>query len=144
MQESTRSHSGKFPEVDGGLTLAILTECVGENPIGRVCSLAYGMVQQKFIDSRVSVRVPLKLTLEIEGEDFKCEGETVLVNQHGALITASAPLQPGSRIWINVYITCKRCAARIIYRSQTEPNQYGVKLETSGSIWGVSLTPTAR
>ncbi len=97
------------------------------------------MPPEGFKEARRSTRVPLKVTIEVEGEELKCEGETIIVNLHGALISVSKDLQVGMRIWIFVYITGKRCPARVV--SAPAPLQCGIELEQPQNIWGVSLTP---
>ena len=44
-----------------------------------------------FRESRRSTRVPLKVAIEVEGgsESLTCEGDTVVVNLHGALISTA-------------------------------------------------------
>ena len=60
-----------------------------------------------FRDSRRSTRVPLLVTIEALGiaEPLTCEGETIMVNLHGALISTSVALSAGMKITIHVYLT---------------------------------------
>ena len=48
-------------------------------------------------ESRRSTRVPLKVVIEAQGitEPLTCEGETIVVNLHGALISTPAVLKVG-------------------------------------------------
>jgi hypothetical protein len=71
-----------------------------------------------FRESRRSTRVPLKVLIAIEGggaESRACEGETIVVNLHGALIATAIGLSTGMRISIHVYLTDKRAVARVVY-----------------------------
>ena len=97
------------------------------------------MSPERFQESRRSTRVPLKVTIEVEGQELKCEGETIIVNLHGALIEVTAALEVGMRISIYVYITDKRSKARVV--SVPNPLQCAIELEKPQNIWGVSLTP---
>ena len=92
-------------------------------------------------ESRRSTRVPLKITLEILGtsEPLTCTGETIVVNLHGALISCSHELQPGMQIVVHVYLTGKKCGARVVNIHPENPSHYGIELEEPVNIWGVSL-----
>ncbi len=93
-----------------------------------------------FRESRRSTRVPLKVVIAIEG-GRTCNGETVVVNLHGALITTAIGLSSGMRISIRVYLTDKRAAARVVYIDPKNPLLCGVELDEPRNIWGVSLPP---
>lgn len=69
-----------------------------------------------FRESRRSSRVPLKVRIEAQGvtEPLTCEGETIIVNLHGALISTAVALSVGARIEIHVYLTDKRADAKIV------------------------------
>ena len=99
--------------------------------------------QQPLTESRRSTRVPLKITLEIlgESEPLTCTGETVVVNLHGALISCSHPLQPGMKIVVHVYLTGKKCGARVVNINADNPSHYGIELDQPVNIWGVVLPP---
>jgi hypothetical protein len=58
------------------------------------------------------------ITVEGGAESRSCEGETILVNLHGALIATVVGLSTGMRISIHVYLTDKRAAGSgCLYRS---------------------------
>ena len=94
-------------------------------------------------ESRRSTRVPLKVVIAVEGgaETQKFEGETVVVNLHGALIATAAGLTTGMRISIFVYLTDKRAAARVVYINPENPLHCGIELAEPQNIWGVPLPP---
>ena len=96
-----------------------------------------------FRDLRRSTRVPLKVVIAIEGgaEARTCEGETIVVNLQGALIATAIGLRTGMRISIQVYVTGKRAAARIVYINPENPLHCGIELDEPRNIWGVSLPP---
>jgi hypothetical protein len=96
-----------------------------------------------FRESRRSTRVPLKVLITIEGgaESRTCEGETIVVNLHGALIATVIGLSSGMRISIRVYLTDKRAAARVVYIDPKNPLHCGIELDEPRNIWGVSLLP---
>jgi hypothetical protein len=76
-----------------------------------------------FRDSRRSTRVPLLVTIEALGiaEPLTCEGETIMVNLHGALISTSVALSAGMKITIHVYLTGKRATAEVVYVDPEKP-----------------------
>jgi len=90
---------------------------------------------------RRSTRVPLKVIIAIEAgaETRTCEGETIVVNLHGALIATAIGLSTEMRISIHVYVTDKRAAARVVYIDPDNPLHCGIELDEPRNIWGVSL-----
>jgi hypothetical protein len=79
----------------------------------------------------------------VEGgaEPRTCEGETIVVNLHGALIETAIGLSSGMRISIHVYLTDKRAAARVVYVDPKNPLHCGIELDKPRNIWGVSVRP---
>ncbi len=96
-----------------------------------------------FRESRRSSRVPLKVAIAVEGDaaSLTCEGETVVVNLHGALISSGIALGVGMRISIHVYLTDKRAKARVAYIDPEDASRCGVELDQPQNIWGVPLPP---
>lgn len=96
-----------------------------------------------FPEFRRSTRVPLKvvITVEEESDHRNCEGETVIVNLQGALITTEVALKVGMKISIHVYMTDKHAAAKVVYIDRDKPLQCGVELAEPQNIWGVPLPP---
>jgi len=94
-------------------------------------------------ESRRSTRVPLKITITVKGEAeaFTCEGETVVVNLHGALIKTARELLAGQRIELHVYLTGKSAGARVVHMSNEDRLHSGIELDHPMNIWGVSLPP---
>ena len=94
-------------------------------------------------DRRRSTRVRLKVAVEAQGisEPLNCEGETVVVNLHGAFISTAIALRVGMTIDIGVVVTGKRARATVIYVDHEQPRLCGVALEQSQNIWGVALPP---
>lgn len=101
------------------------------------------LLPSTFRESRRSTRVPLKVVISVEGstDRLACEGETIVVNLHGALLSTAVALRPGSRISIQVYLTGKRSAARVVYVDPGNPLRCGIELHPPQNIWGVSLPP---
>ena len=98
-----------------------------------------------FRESRRSTRVPLKVAIEVVGSEHErltCDGETIVVNLHGALISTSIALKIGMQISIHVYLTNKRAKARVAYVDPKNPSSCGIELRQPQNIWGVSLPPT--
>ena len=97
-----------------------------------------------FHESRRGTRVPLKVVITVvEGgaERRTCEGETIVVNLHGALLATAIGLSVGMRISIHVYLTDKRAKARVVYVDPAKPQHCGIELDEPRNIWGVSLPP---
>jgi len=94
-------------------------------------------------ESRRSTRVPLKVLIRVEdnAESLTCEGETVVVNLHGALLTTAQPLKLSSHIVIQVHLTGKQAAAEVAYVDTENPLRCGIALVEPRNIWGVSLPP---
>jgi hypothetical protein len=92
---------------------------------------------------RRSTRVPLTIRIEAQGvtEYLTCEGQTIVVNLHGALIQTSVALTVGMQIEIHVYLTAKRAAAEVVYLNSEKPFCYGIELAKPQNIWGISLLP---
>ena len=96
-----------------------------------------------FDQQRRSTRVPLKLAITVESGagSRTCDGETIVVNIHGALIATAMKLSVGMRILIHVYLTDKRAAARVVYVDPEKPLHCGIELDEPRNIWGVSVPP---
>jgi hypothetical protein len=93
--------------------------------------------------SRRSTRVPLKVSVKAQGitEPLICEGETIIVNLHGALISTSVALRLGMKIEIAVHLTGKHANAEVVYVDPERPLRCGIALVTPRNIWGISLPP---
>ena len=74
------------------------------------------MSSERSVESRRSTRVPLKVVIrEWVTHSLVCEGETIIVNLHGALISTPVALSKGMRIQIQVFLTDKRAQAEVVY-----------------------------
>jgi hypothetical protein len=95
-------------------------------------------------ESRRSTRVPLKVVISVAETDHNltCEGETIVVNLHGALLSSEIALSLGTRISIQVYWTGKRSGAHVVYVDSQNRLQCGIELDQPQNIWGVSLPPS--
>jgi hypothetical protein len=94
-------------------------------------------------ESRRSTRVPLKVLIKAQGiaEPLICEGETIIVNLHGALISTAITLSAGMKIEIDVYLTGKHANAEVVYVDPEKPLHCGIALAIPQNIWGISLPP---
>lgn len=94
-------------------------------------------------ESRRSTRVPLKVVIAAQGlsEPMTCDGETIIVNRHGALISCTIPLRLGLKIEIHVVMTDKRANAEVVYVDPDRPFVSGIALEHPENIWGLSFPP---
>jgi hypothetical protein len=96
-----------------------------------------------FRESRRSTRVPLKVVIRVEGstDHLTCEGETIVVNLHGALLSTAVALRLDLHISVQVFLTGKRAKARVVYIDPSNSLLCGIALEKPRNIWGVSLPP---
>jgi hypothetical protein len=94
-------------------------------------------------ESRRSTRVPLKVVIVALGtsEPLTCDGETIVVNRHGALVSTTVPLKLGTNIEIHVIITDKSASAQVVYVDSEQPFICGIALEKPDNIWGISFPP---
>ena len=94
-------------------------------------------------ESRRSTRVRLKLEIDAlsVSEPLTCEGETLVVNLHGALILTAVALRVGIKIGIHVVLTGKRAIADVVYVDPEQPRHCGINLEKPDNIWGLSSPP---
>ena len=85
----------------------------------------------------------IALNEEAQGvaEPLTCEGETIVLNLHGALISTTVALRVGMRIEIHVMLTGKRALAQVVYVDPDEPRLCGIGLEKPQNIWGLSFPP---
>jgi len=92
-------------------------------------------------DLRRSTRVPIRVRLEVQATGLSCEGETIVVNLHGALVRTSSRLELGARIKVHVQLTGKSAEARVVFASRERPMEFGIGLDLPQNIWGISLPP---
>jgi hypothetical protein len=74
-------------------------------------------------------------------EPLTCDGETIIVNRQGALISSTAPLRMGLKIEVHVIMTDKRAKAEVVFLDAERPFVCGVALEKPENIWGLSIPP---
>ena len=94
-------------------------------------------------ENRRSTRVRMKVQIAAQAvtEPLTCEGETIVVNLHGALISTATPLRVGMKIEIHVVMTDKHALAQVVYIDPDHPRFCGIGLEKPQNIWGVPLPP---
>ena len=94
-------------------------------------------------ESRRSTRVPLKVVIKAQSltEPLTCDGETIVVNRHGALISSTVPLRVGMKIELHVIMTDKHAPAEVVYVDPERPRVCGIGLAEPENIWGLSLPP---
>jgi hypothetical protein len=94
-------------------------------------------------EARRSTRVPLKVVIAAQSvsEPLTCDGETIVVNRHGALISSTVPLRVGLKIEIHVLITDNKANAEVVYIDPEQAFVCGIALDTPENIWGISLPP---
>jgi len=93
------------------------------------------------LEFRRSTRILLKPVLKTEGiaQPLTSDGETIVVNLHGALISTTVPLAEGMRVEIRVYLTGKHAQTQVVYVDPNQPLPGGITLEKPENVWGISL-----
>ena len=94
-------------------------------------------------ETRRSTRIPIRIRIEASGisEPLTCEGETVVVNRHGALILTAVAVPLETRIEIHILPTDKRARAQVVYVNLESPLYCGIELDKPGNIWGIEFPP---
>ena len=92
---------------------------------------------------RRSTRVELKIVILVEGvsEPLMCDGVTLVVSRHGALISAAAPLRNELKIKIQVLLTGMRANAKVVHVDPERPQICGIALEKPENIWDLPSPP---
>ena len=83
----------------------------------------------------------MRVLIDVHGTGMSCDGETIVVNLHGALLRTSSQLELGSRITVHVHLTGKSAAAQVVFTSPQQPLEFGIGLDHPQNIWGISLPP---
>jgi hypothetical protein len=130
-------------DVPRGGTAGLAWRTFGVHRLSAGCILSLMPSTATFHESRRSTRVPLKVVITVEGGagSRTCDGETIVVNLHGALIATAIGLGSGMRISIHAYLTDKHAAARVVYIDPKNPLHCGIELDEPRNIWGISLPP---
>ncbi len=100
-----------------------------------------GTGARPYKDLRRSTRVPIRVRIEVQSTGLSCDGETIVVNLHGALVKTSSQLELGAGINVHVQLTGKAAAARVVFASRQSALEVGIALDHPQNIWGVSLPP---
>jgi hypothetical protein len=92
---------------------------------------------------RRSTRVPLRIVISVQGlsEPVSCDGETITVNRHGALIVSGIPLHSEMKMEILVVRTGQRANAKVVYVDPDRSRVCGIALEKPENVWGVIVPP---
>ena len=94
--------------------------------------------------SRRSSRIPLVIPILVAGVHpetgvrFEALGKTLVVNQHGALISTISALMVGMRLCITVETSGKSVWARVVWDTAQNEGRYGIELDTPDNPWGIS------
>jgi hypothetical protein len=94
--------------------------------------------------SRRSSRIPLVIPILVAGVHpetgvrFEAFGKTLVVNRHGALISAIPGLRFGMHLCITVETSGKSVWARVVWDAPEREGRYGVELEAPENPWGIS------
>ena len=82
------------------------------------------------------------ITIQRGAESQTCDGETIVVSPHGALMATQIESSMGLKISIQVYLTDECAAARVVYVDPENLLHCGIELDQPRNIWGVSLPPS--
>jgi hypothetical protein len=122
----------------------VLLDCSTARPWSIVISKSEQVCADSMArENRRSTRVRIKIRIAAQAvtEPLVCEGETIVIKLHGALISTSIPLRVGMRIEIHVILTDKRSLGQVVYVDPERPRLCGIGLDKAQNIWGVSLPP---
>jgi hypothetical protein len=100
------------------------------------------MKQETTVEQRRSTRVPLEVSIEVDGKTgtLPFRGVTLIVNLHGALIQTVRPLEIGSTIYVRLF-NGEEAAARVVRQIPSNALTYGIELTEPRNIWGIALPP---
>jgi hypothetical protein len=94
---------------------------------------------------RVLLSVPIQANGKAaDGEDFKEEARTLVVNAHGALISLATAVVAGQHITISNKATSQSLDCRIVYlgTAQGGKTQMGIEfVRPSPSFWQIDFPP---
>jgi hypothetical protein len=90
---------------------------------------------------RRSTRVPIRVRIDVQATGVSCDGETLTVNLHGALLKTSEALEVAAKIKLHVQLTGKSADARVVFASPENALEFGIALDRPENIWGISLPP---
>ena len=124
----------------GASRVRIAPRCEAAESRGRAAQMPIRPVAR---ESRRSTRVRLKVLIEVQGtaQPLSGEGETIVVNRHGALISTAVALRMGMRIQIRVILSDERALADVVYIDPEQPRICGIGLVKPQNIWGLALPP---
>lgn len=93
------------------------------------------------IESRRSARVPLKVVILAQGltEPITCEGEIIVVNRHGALISTSVSFARRNEDRDSCHSDEKRAPASAVYVDLDRLRVCGIGLVEPENIWRLAL-----
>lgn len=83
----------------------------------------------------------MQIRLDVQATGISYEGETVVVNLHGALVKTTGRLELGAAVAVHVQLTGKSAEARVVFVSRERPFEFGIALDKPQNIWGISLPP---
>lgn len=83
----------------------------------------------------------MQIRLDVQATGISYEGETVVVNLHGALVKTTGRLELGAAVAVHVQLTGKSADARVVFVSRERQFEFGIALDKPQNIWGISLPP---
>lgn len=92
-------------------------------------------------DLRRSTRVPIRVRIQVSATGVVSDGETLVVNLHGALLRTVEHLEIGDHITLYVSLTGKSAPGRVVFAGQEHAFHFGIALDVPENIWGISLPP---
>ncbi len=92
-------------------------------------------------DLRRSTRVPIQVRIQVHATGLVCDAETIVVNLHGALLRTTDHLEIGDHITLQVSLTGKSAAGRVVFADPEHGLHFGIALDVPENIWGISLPP---
>src|SRR5262245_62176273 len=94
---------------------------------------------------RVMVRVPVTVSLSINGQKAVFEGVTVSVNDHGAMLSCKRSIAAGTKLELKNDRSGRSQACRVTRTPVESQQSYLIPVEFLASapgFWGISFPPT--
>jgi hypothetical protein len=96
--------------------------------------------------SRVVISVPIKISgIDSRGKQFSEETQTLVVNQHGAMILSNHELKPGTDVELSAFQNSAHSKARVVRIAGRNKKLGGwevaAELSLPGNFWRINFPP---
>ena len=96
--------------------------------------------------TRIPLRIPVHLVVQVGGQARSFEAWTMIVNIHGAKVECRRPFESGDEVLIQVPFNGKAQKGKVVGGTLEANNdgnyEFGVELENPEDLWGVGFPPS--